>query len=82
MPKSRVRKRATYTPPPRTAKAKPSPRWLAPVMVACLLVGLAWIVVYYSAYAEIPGMATLGAWNMAVGFALIVAGIALSTKWR
>jgi len=82
VPKSRVRKKAVYTPPPRPAKAKPSPRWLAPLMVACLLLGLAWIVAYYTVYTHVPGMAALGAWNMAIGFALIVAGIALSTRWR
>ena len=43
MPKSRVRSKAVYTPPPRSTKAKVSPRWLAPTMVGCLLVGLAWI---------------------------------------
>ena len=29
MPKSRVRSKAVYTPPPRSAKAKVSPPWLA-----------------------------------------------------
>lgn len=82
MPKSRVRKRPAYVPPPRRAKAKPSPPWLAPVMVACLVVGLAWIAVYYVTNGSLPGMSALGPWNMAVGFALIVAGIGLSTRWR
>ena len=82
MPKSRVRKRPTYVPPPRPARAKTSPPWLAPVMVACLVVGLAWIGVYYVTNDRVPGLSVLGPWNMAVGFALIIAGIALSTKWR
>ena len=82
VPKSRVRKKGVYTPPPRAAKAKPSPRWLAPLMVACLLAGLAWIVVYYAANGSMPGMGALGAWNMAIGLVLIVTGIVLSTRWR
>ena len=47
MPKSRVRSKAVYTPPPRTSKSKVSPRWLVPTMVACLLIGLAWIALFY-----------------------------------
>ena len=30
MPKSKVRKKAVYTPPPRSTKAKVSPSWLVP----------------------------------------------------
>ena len=47
MPKSRVRSKAVYTPPKRSAKAQVSPRWLVPTMVASLLLGLAWISLYY-----------------------------------
>ena len=47
VPKSRVRKKAVYVPPPRSARAKVSPPWLAPTMVACLVIGLVWIAVFY-----------------------------------
>src|SRR6266568_1955144 len=48
VPKSRVRTKAVYTPPPkRSASKKVSPRWLVPAMLACLLIGLAWIAVFY-----------------------------------
>jgi hypothetical protein len=50
--------------------------------VACLLVGLAWIVAYYFTQGSIPGMSTLGSWNLVVGFAFIIAGVTLSTRWR
>ena len=40
MPKSRVRSKAVYTPPPRTSKAKVSPPWLVPTMLGSLIVGL------------------------------------------
>ena len=82
MPKSRVRKKAVYTPPPRSVRAKVSPPWLAPAMVGCLVVGLAWISVYYSTNGGVAGMSALGAWNMVIGFALIIAGVALATQWR
>ena len=83
MPKSRVRRRTVYTPPPpKTGKRKVSPPWVAPTIVACLVIGLAWIVVYYLSGGSIPGMRALGAWNLVVGFAFIIAGVVLSTTWR
>lgn len=81
MPKSRVRQKAVYKPPPSRAKPKVSPRWLVPTMLTCLLVGLAWIALYYVTGGKLPVQA-LGAWNLGVGFALIIGGVALSTKWR
>ena len=81
MPKSRTRSKAVYTPPTRTAKSKVSPRWLVPTMLGCLLVGLAWIALYYITGGTLP-IAALAAWNLAIGFVLIIAGVALSTKWR
>lgn len=81
MPKSRVRAKAVYTPPTRPAKSKVSPRWLVPTMIGCLLVGLAWIALYYITGGTLP-VAALAAWNLAIGFVLIIAGVALSTKWR
>jgi len=50
-------------------------------MLGCLLVGLAWIALYYVTSGSLPIQA-LAAWNLAIGFALIIAGVALSTKWR
>ena len=81
MPKSRVRSKAVYTPPFRQPKSKVSLRWLVPTMLACLLVGLAWIALYYISGGSLP-IGALQAWNLLVGFALIIAGVALSTKWR
>ena len=81
MPKSRGRTKAVYTPPPRSAKAKVSPRWLVPAMVGCLLVGLAWIALFYITSQSLP-VSALGPWNLAVGFAFIIGGLGLATKWR
>jgi hypothetical protein len=82
VPKSRVRKKAVYTPPPRSAKAKVSPRWLVPVMVFCLLFGLAWIAAFYVTSGTMPVMSIFGNWNLLIGFAFIIGGVALSTRWR
>ena len=83
MPKSRVRKKQVYTPPPtRSPKRKVSPAWVAPTMVACFLVGLAWIALYYVTQANLPVLRALGGWNLVCGFVLIVAGVVLATQWR
>jgi hypothetical protein len=83
VPKSRTRQKAVYTPPPpKTSRRKVSAPWVGPAIVACLVVGLAWIVVYYTTQGSIPGMSTIGAWNLVIGFAFIIGGVALSTTWR
>jgi len=81
VPKSRVRSKAVYTPPPRSAKAKVSPPWLAPTMLGCLLVGLVWIVIFYVSQESLP-IGAIHAWNLVVGFVFLVAGVVLSTKWH
>lgn len=83
VPKSRVRKRTVYTPPPqKSARRKVSAPWVGPTIVVCLILGLAWIVAYYITNGSFPGMSLLGAWNLVVGFAFIIAGVTLSTRWR
>jgi uncharacterized membrane protein len=83
VPKSRVRKKPVYTPPPtRSPRKQVSPPWLVPTMVACFLIGLAWIALYYVTQAGMPGLASLGGWNLVCGFALIVVGVVLATRWR
>ena len=60
MPKSQVRKKKVYTPPTdiRPAAAadskKPSPIWLPISAVTLIVVGIAWLVVYYLSSQEYP----------------------------
>ncbi|WP_300614387.1 cell division protein CrgA [Trebonia sp.] len=83
MPKSRVRKKPVYTPPAAKSRRRAvSPPWLAPTMVACFLVGLAWIALYYVTEADMPVLSALGGWNLVCAFTLIVAGVVLATRWR
>ena len=83
MPKSRVRKKPVYTPPPsRSPKRAVSPAWLAPTMIITFVLGLAWIALYYVTQADMPVLRSLGGWNLVIGFALIVSGVILATKWR
>ena len=82
MPKSRVRKKAAYTPPPtRSPKKRVSPPWVAPLMVGLFLVGIVWLILFYVSNNSVP-VSALGNWNLLVGFGFIVAGFAVSTQWR
>lgn len=82
MPKSRVRQKKVYTPPPRSQKVQASPVWLAPAMVASWILGVLWIAFYYITAPATPLVGSLSDWNLLIGFGLIVIGIVLSTKWR
>ena len=84
MPESPVRKKDDYIPPPKPVRKVTKIRstaWVAPTMVALLLLGLAWVVVYYLTQAELP-IAALGDWNLVVGLGLIAAGCIVATKWK
>jgi hypothetical protein len=91
VPKSKVRKKADA--PIRSASYStssralaPSPQWYPIVMAAVLLLGLAYMVVYYLTSSgtspHIPGMASLGAWNFAVGFGVMLLGLIMAVRWR
>lgn len=84
MPKSRARRKSTFTPPPPAAPpgSKLGNRWVAPLMVTFFLVGLAWIVVYYIAGDSIGFINALGPWNLIIGFGLLGVGFGLATRWR
>ena len=90
MPKSKVRKKTSYSssaaalsgPAVTGRMARPSPRWFPVVMAAFLVLGLAWIVVYYMAGESVPLISTLGSWNFAVGFAFLVVGLGMAVRWR
>jgi uncharacterized membrane protein HdeD (DUF308 family) len=87
VPKSRVRKKKVYTPPTDvrpaagTKKKKPSPRWVPVLAVALIVLGIGYLVVYYMSKAAYP-IESLGYWNLAVGFGMLVASLAVLTQWR
>jgi len=83
VPESRQRKKADYTPPPTSKKSARvgGRRWIAPVMVACWVIGLAWIVVFYIK-PDLKYMTELGNWNLAIGMGFIAVGFVFSTKWE
>ncbi|MFD9499490.1 cell division protein CrgA [Streptomyces sp. NPDC060035] len=84
MPKSRIRKKADFSPTPakQSTNIKLTNRsWVAPVMLALFLIGLAWIVVFYVTEGDLP-ISALGNWNIVVGFGFIAGGFGVSTQWK
>ncbi len=82
MPESKGRKKSAYTAPSTGSTAPvPSPQWYAPVMIALFVTGLIYIVVFYLTSGSYP-IEKIGSWNIVVGFAIIMGGFGMSTRWR
>lgn len=61
---------------------KSNPRWFVPLFCALMIIGLIWAVVYYlspNGTWPIPG---IGAWNLAIAFAIIMVGFIMTMWWR
>jgi len=59
----------------------PNPVWFKPIMFGFMLLGLAWIIVYYLSQGSwpIPGINEA---NIAIGFGLLIIGFFMTTRWR
>jgi len=83
VPESKSRKKPKPQRQPSVPKPEAgNPRWLVPTMLGLMLLGLAWIVLFYLSGPKQLPVPPLGAWNLAVGFAFIIAGFALTTRWK
>lgn len=92
MPKSKVRKKPVSSTPrtpsggPAARGLTPSPTWYPIVMAGVLLLGLAYMVVYYLTSSgtspHVPIMAGLHAWNFAIGFGVMLLGLVMAVRWR
>ena len=90
MPKSKVRKKtdrvakvpSSSSAAPTVRALAPSPTWYPIVMVGVLLVGLAWIAVYYIAGERVPVIKDIGAWNFMVAFGIMMVGLVMAVRWR
>jgi len=50
-------------------------------MLASLIVGLVWIVVFYVSQEKWP-VGAIGPVNLVIGFGFLVFGVVLSTRWH
>ena len=59
----------------------PNPVWFKPIMFGFMLLGLAWIIVYYLSQASwpVPG---INEGNIAIGFGFLIIGFFMTTRWR
>jgi hypothetical protein len=74
-------KKAKSSSAPVKAASTVNPRWLVPTMLGLMIAGLVYVVVAYLAQMQypIPGIRN---WNLVVGFALMIAGFGLTTRWK
>ncbi|CAJ1492953.1 cell division protein CrgA [[Mycobacterium] kokjensenii] len=93
MPKSKVRKKNTFSPSavsrtPVKVKGGPSSTWFVALFLGLMLFGLVWLMVYqlgatgYDSPAALNWMADLGPWNYAIAFAFMIAGLLLTMRWH
>lgn len=60
-------------------------RWAAPAMVTSAVIGLIWIVVFYTfanGTHDVPLISDLGQWNLAIGMGFIIAAFGFAMKWE
>lgn len=65
----------------RPGEKGPNPVWFKPIMFGLMLLGLAWIIVYYVSQSALP-IANLGDANILVGFGILFVGFLMTTRWR
>ncbi|KAB8290129.1 cell division protein CrgA [Bifidobacterium avesanii] len=59
---------------------KANPGWFVPLFCALMIIGLIWAVTYYlTTDYPIPG---IGAWNLAIAFAILMVGFLMTMWWR
>lgn len=83
MPESKPRRRPAKGPAatPASKAQQPNAAWFLPVMVTLMLLGLVWIITYYTSDGGFP-IPNIGNWNIAIGFGIALAGFMMTTRWR
>ena len=59
---------------------KSNPRWFVPLFCTLMIIGLVWAVIYYLT-SDYP-IPHIGAWNLAIAFAIIMVGFIMTMWWR
>jgi hypothetical protein len=68
-----------YNVPKKVDDQLESPKIFVVVMFGLMLLGLAWLIV---SYLSNGALLNLGNWNLLIGFIFIIAGFAMTTKWK
>jgi len=84
VPESKGRAKPTHTPPPqrRSKTTMANPPWFVPLMLGLMLVGLLWVVTFYVSPNGSYPIPNIGYWNLGIGFALMISGFMMTTRWR
>ena len=59
----------------------PNPVWFKPIMFGFMLLGLAWIIVFYLSKGQFP-VPGIDVGNIAIGFGFLIIGFFMTTRWR
>jgi len=79
---ARAKTRSKSEPSEQTSsESTPNPVWFRPVMFGFMLVGLAWIIVFYLSNQQWP-ISSLANWNILIGFGIMFIGFLMTTRWR
>ena len=76
--------RSSTTKPVRPTQAReqaPNPVWFKPLMFGFMILGLAWIIVFYVSGSSAP-IPSLQNWNILIGFGIMFIGFLMTTRWR
>ena len=66
----------------RARVATPSGPIYIGIMLGLMVLGLLWLIVYYLWNSKIGFIGSLGSWNFLIGFALMIAGLIMTMRWR
>lgn len=81
MAESKKRETKAYKVPRNFGKEKSeNPKWLVPSIVTLLVLGPAWIIVFYVTSGQYP--LSIGNANLLVGFSFLIAAMVLLTRWK
>ncbi|CAM3041368.1 MULTISPECIES: cell division protein CrgA [Dermacoccus] len=58
-----------------------NPRWWVPTALGLMLLGLVWVMTYYISSGAYP-IPNVDAINIVVGFAFIMVGFIMMTRWK
>jgi hypothetical protein len=81
MARTKTQKSTERPPVTNPGEKGPNPVWFKPIMFGLMLLGLAWIIVYYVSQSALP-IANLGDANILVGFGILFVGFLMTTRWR